>query len=97
MVNHRRNFVNPIRYDIEDNEGNVHHNVEIHTQNVERYNRELKAYIKKFHGTASKHREELVMEATFRVQFRDLDWDQAIANLIKGDYQALWDLTHAIY
>ena len=67
MVNHRRNFVNPERYDIEDNDGVVHRRVAIHTSNVERYNRELEAYSKRFHGATVDKREELIMEATFRV------------------------------
>lgn len=64
----------------------------MHTQNVERYNRELKAYIKRFNGGCAVTREDLVREATFYIQFRHLDWDQAVGCLIKADFERLWGL-----
>ena len=65
MVNHRRNFVNPRTIAVTGLDGHIYRRVPVHTQNVERYNREFKKYIKRFYGMTAEHRDDVVREATF--------------------------------
>ena len=67
MVNHSRNFVDPVRANVRLPNGRVARRVPVHTQNVERFNGLIKAYIKRFYGTNAAQHEEMMYEALFWV------------------------------
>ena len=62
-------------------------NVKVHTQNVERMNGLLKAYLKRYNGIRSDFHEEALYEALFWVQNSKDNWQNAIGNLI----MSRWD------
>lgn len=49
MVNHKNNFIDPKRISVQDPvTGQMIDQVKVHTQNVERYNKEFKNYMRRF-------------------------------------------------
>ena len=67
IVNHQRNLVNPIKISVMGSDATVYREVKVHTPYVERYNRELKKYIKRFYGMQKEQKVDTVREAAFFV------------------------------
>lgn len=94
MVDHSKRYVEPEEASIKV--GLAKRKTPVHTQNVERYNKELKRFIKKRYGHLAQYHEEVVHEAAFWVAYRNRKsnqmWERAVTLLMQKRFQELWDL-----